>query len=179
MNFSIILAADSKNWIWKNNSLAWKLKKDMAYFKKITSETLDLAKLNSVIMWRKTWESVPSKFRPLTERINCILSKSIQSESIESKIDDFVLYFNCLEHCLDELKIKENLENIIIWWATLYNQVLNDNRLEKIYITRIDWDFWCDVFFNGIPKNFILESCTDKKEEKWIKFRFEIWKKIN
>ena len=181
MKFNMILAVDDKNGIWKNNTLAWRLSKDTEYYKKTTSETQDLAKLNVLIMWRKTWESIPSKFRPLPGRINCVLSRTIKNESINSKIDDFVLYFNSIESCLQELEKKDNVETIFInGWSHLYNNVLSDKRLEKIYLTRVFWDFSCDVFFDGIPKeDFCLDSYTDEEEEKWVKFRFEVWKRIN
>ncbi len=177
-NFSIILAIDEKNWLWKSGNLAWKLSEDMKYFKNITCKTEDLGKLNWVIMWRKTWESIPTKFRPLPNRINSILSKTLKIESCNSKIDDFVLYFNDFEHCLKELSGKENLENIfVIGWANIYNQVLLHPNLEKIYLTKILWDFNCDVFFNWVPDDFHLKSYTDEMEENGIKYRFEVWSK--
>ena len=76
MNFNIIIAVDEKNGIWKDNKLAWKLSKDMLYFKETTLFTKDKDKLNAVIMWRKTWESIPAKFRPLAWRLNCVLTKN-------------------------------------------------------------------------------------------------------
>ena len=178
MKFSIILATDEKNWIWKDNSLAWKLPADMKYFKKITSKTTDLAKMNAVIMWRKTRESIPAKFRPLDQRINCILTRSIKNDDIWSPIDDFTLYFNSLIHCLSELESKENVENIfIIGWATLYNEVLNHEMLDKIYLTKVKWNHNCDVFFDWVPDNFIAESYTDSEEEKWLEYSFWVYKK--
>lgn len=180
MKFSIILAVDEKNGIWKHNTLAWKLSWDMEYFKKITTQTKDLAKLNAVIMWRKTWVSIPWKFKPLKNRINCILSKNLKKSDLGSPIDDFTLYFNSLEDCLLELESKENLENIyIIWWADLYNQVLNHPMLERIYITKIKWDFQCDVFLDEIPKSFVVESYSDPETENWIEYSFWVYKKNN
>ncbi len=179
-NFSMILAVDSKNWLGKNNDLAWKLSSDLKHFKNITSKTKDLAKYNAVIMWRKTWESIPAKYRPLPDRINCILSRSLKYENINSKIDNFVLYFNSFEHCLKELSKKENVENIfLIWWASLYNQFLNHPKLDKIYLTKVEWDYNCDVFFDWIPDNFILEKVSDNFEENSIKFRFEEYKRVD
>lgn len=176
--FSIILAVDDKNWIWKNNELAWHLPADMKYFSETTKNTKDLAKHNAVIMGRKTWESIPSKFRPLPQRINCILTRTLKQESNDSQIDDFVLYFNSIDHCLEELSKKDNLENIfIIGWANLYNQVLDHPLLDKIYLTKVGWDHWCDVFFDWIPDNFKLETESEEKENKWIKFKFEVYKK--
>lgn len=180
MKINIILATDEKNWIWKSGTLAWHISSDMKYFKKITSQTTDLAKHNAVVMWRKTRESIPSHFRPLDNRINCILTKNIKYDDIGSKIDDFVLYFNSLERCLSELESKQNIENIfIIWWASIYNQVLQMDMLDKIYVTKIKWDFNCDVFFDGVPDNFQVESYTDGDNENGIDYSFWIYKKID
>lgn len=59
--------------------MPWKLPKDMAHFKHITSTTNDGKLQNAVIMGRKTWESIPSKFRPLPGRVNIVLSRSFQA----------------------------------------------------------------------------------------------------
>lgn len=178
MKFSIILAVDDKNGIWKNNFLAWKLSSDMKYFKEITTKTSDLAKMNAVIMWRKTRESIPSKFRPLNDRVNCILTRQIKNDDIWSPIDDFVLYFNSFIHCLSELESKENVENVfVIWWANLYNQVLTNTMLDKIYITKVKWDYNCDVFFDWIPEGFEVESYTDSEIENGIEYSFWVYKR--
>ena len=180
MKFSIILAVDEKNWLWKNNDLAWRISADLKHFKEITTKTTDLAKLNAVVMWRKTRESIPSKYRPLSERINCILSRKIKNDDIGSPIDDFVLYFHSLEYCLSELESKENVENIfIIGWANLYNQVLDNPMLDKIYLTKVKWDFDCDVFFDWVPDNFKVESYTDPEEENGIEYSFWVYKKVD
>ena len=179
MKFDMILAVDSENWIWKVNSLPWNIPTDMAYFHKMTTRTQDLWKMNAVIMWKNTWASIPVKRKPLSDRINCVLSHKLENSDIGSKIDDFVLYFESFEHCLSELESKENVENIwVMWWADLYNYSLNSEFLDKIYITRIKWDFDCDVFFDWIPKNFALESYTDWQEENGNEFRFEVYKKV-
>lgn len=182
MKINLILAVDEKNWLWKNKTLPWNLPTDLKNFKKITSETEDLAKLNAVIMWRNTWESIPSKYKPLSDRINCIITKTVKSNDIWSKIDDFTLYFNSIKHCLSELESKENLEKIfVIGWASLYNDFLKWELLEfvdKIFITKIVWDFNCDVFFDWIPENFKVEKYSEEMEENWIKFSFWEYKKI-
>jgi len=174
MIFSIILAIDDKLWLWKDNDLAWKIKEDMIYFKNITTNTSNKSKKNAVIMGRKTWESIPEKFRPLPGRINCILTRKI------TKIEEnnSIFYFNSIDKCLENLFNNKEIENIfVIWWANLYNQVLDNPKLDKIYITRIKWDHNCDVFFDWIPENFNLESENIEKEENYIKFKFEVYKK--
>ncbi len=180
IKFNLILAVDEKNWIWVSWDLAWNLPSDLKYFKNITTKTTDLAKHNAVIMWKNTWNSIPSKFKPLNDRVNCVLSHDLKNSDIWSKIDDFVLYFSSFEHCISELESKDNIENIfVIGWAMLYNYVLDNELLDKIYITRVKWDFNCDVFFDGIPNNFVLESYTDYEEENWIEYSFQVYKKID
>eukprot|EP00983_Pelagomonas_calceolata_P026262 824750-Pelagomonas_calceolata.AAC.1 len=75
--FQLVVAA-SKNGlgIGKDGGLPWKLPGDMAYFKELTLRTHDEKKQNAVIMGRKTWESIPPKFRPLPGRLNIVLSRS-------------------------------------------------------------------------------------------------------
>lgn len=180
MKINLILAVDEKKWIWRDWDLAWKISKDLKYFKEITTKTYDLAKMNAIIMGRKTRESIPSKFKPLSDRINCILTRKIKYDSIWSKIDDFVLYFNSIEQALSELESKENVENIfIIGWAEIYNQSLKLDFLDKIYLTKVKWDYLCDVFFDGVPDNFKLESYTDYEKENWVEFSFQVYKKID
>lgn len=176
--FSLVLSVDNKNWLWKNNTMPWKINADVNYFKEITTKTEDLAKHNAVIMWRKTWESIPSKFKPLSDRINCIISTSIKQENNNSKIDDFVLYYNSLDNALNELEKKENVENIfIIWWSKIFDEALKHKNVDKIYLTEIDWDFDCDTFVDLDLENFDIESMWTIQEENGIHFRFMVYKK--
>lgn len=180
MKFDLILAVDEKNWLWKNNDLAWKIPKDVKYFKDITTKTEDLWKMNAVVMWRSTRESIPSKYRPLSDRINCILTKKILSNDSFASIDSFVLYFNSLDLCFDELERRENIEKaFVIWWASLYNQILKDDRLDKIYLTKVKWDFGCEVFFDWIPEHFEVESYTEYEKENGYEFSFRVYKNKN
>lgn len=176
--FSVILAMDSKKWIWKNNDLAWKIWADLKYFKKITTSTEDLGKLNAVIMWRKTWDSIPPQYKPLPDRINCIVSRKLTTESNHSDIDDFVLHFNSFDHALEELEKKENVENIfVIGWSSVYNIALIHPMLDKVYLTEVEWDFDCDRHVEFDKSTFTLESYTDWQEENGLKYRFMVYKK--
>lgn len=57
-------------------TLPWRLKKEMAYFTRITSEAT-AGKRNAVLMGRRTWESIPTKYRPLANRINVVISRTL------------------------------------------------------------------------------------------------------
>jgi dihydrofolate reductase len=75
MKVNLIVAACGKSFgIGCNGELPWRLRSEMKYFAETTSKTKDPNKRNAVIMGRKTWESIPSKFRPLKSRLNIVLS---------------------------------------------------------------------------------------------------------
>ena len=65
----VIIAAVARNRvIGKDNTLIWSIPEDMAHFKALTSG-------QTVIMGRKTWESLPPRFRPLPGRRNIVISR--------------------------------------------------------------------------------------------------------
>ncbi|CCH59232.1 hypothetical protein TBLA_0B03940 [Henningerozyma blattae CBS 6284] len=59
--------------------LPWRLKQEMAYFKQLTTNTRDPTKQNAVVMGRRTWESIPSRFRPLPSRLNVVVSRGFDT----------------------------------------------------------------------------------------------------
>lgn len=81
--FSIVVAADQASGIGLNGGLPWRLRKDMAFFAKVTStvpattthSSNGIQRVNACIMGRRTWESIPVKFRPLANRLNIIVSR--------------------------------------------------------------------------------------------------------
>ena len=90
MKFNLIVAACGKSLgIGLNGELPWKLQSEMKYFAETTSKTKDCDKMNAVIMGRKTWESIPLKFRPLKNRFNVILSRQADY-SLNSEVSHII-----------------------------------------------------------------------------------------
>lgn len=73
---SLVIAATLDYGIGMDGKLPWLLPSDMAFFKRVTSHTNVATKQNAVIMGRKTWASIPTRFRPLQGRLNVVLSKT-------------------------------------------------------------------------------------------------------
>jgi dihydrofolate reductase len=116
---SIVVAYDRLGTIGKDNKLPWagKLPADMRRFRELTEGT-------SVIMGRRTFESLPDSARPLPNRQNIVVSLSQQAfrgaEAATSLEDAFS---------------KATHEAMIIGGATIYRQALP--LVDRVYATRI------------------------------------------
>ena len=75
MRTYLIAAVSENGIIGINGDLPWKVKSDMIRFKQLTVG--DGNETSAVIMGRKTWDSLPDAHRPLTDRINIVLTKQI------------------------------------------------------------------------------------------------------
>lgn len=132
MTISIIAAMDNNNGIGKNNTLPWLIPEDLRYFKEKTKGKI-------VVMGRKTFESIG---KPLPNRHNVILTQQIDyiHPSTYSLFD--------IEDILEINKGISNNEIFIIGGAEIYRQFMD--YAEKLYITKIDYEFECDTFFPEI-----------------------------
>ena len=68
MKLNLILARARNGVIGNNNALPWHLPEDLAHFKRTTLGC-------PVIMGRKTWDSLPPRFRPLPGRLNVVVTR--------------------------------------------------------------------------------------------------------
>ena len=68
MPINLIFARARNGVIGKDNQLPWHLPEDLAHFKRTTLG-------QPVIMGRKTWDSLPPKFRPLPGRANLVVTR--------------------------------------------------------------------------------------------------------
>lgn len=96
----------------------------MDYFTRMTCKTSDLSKKNIVLMGRKTWESIPPKYKPLKNRINFVLSS--KSDLDFSGFKD-VYGFQSLEDVVNKLvdeNFKNQYENIwVVGGAQIYKVI--------------------------------------------------------
>ncbi|EGP88780.1 uncharacterized protein MYCGRDRAFT_85170 [Zymoseptoria tritici IPO323] len=172
---TLIVAATAKSGIGKNGGLPWPmLKKDMAYFARVTKrvhttkntdsaqfETLNEsnqsgASRNVVIMGRKTWDSIPPKFRPLKERTHIVISSQDRSQlqsGSQSIPDDVVVAtdilsgLQSLESLVKDGKVLPVSRAFIIGGASIYKAALELPQTNRILLTRISKEYDCDTFF--------------------------------
>ncbi|WP_286999253.1 MULTISPECIES: dihydrofolate reductase [Comamonas] len=68
MSIALIYARSDNHVIGLNNTIPWHLPEDLARFKQLTSGC-------AVVMGRKTWDSLPEKYRPLPGRTNIVVTR--------------------------------------------------------------------------------------------------------
>ncbi len=143
MNIHLIWAQSRGGVIAKDGQMPWHLPEDLAHFKRCTLG-------QPVIMGRKTWDSLPTRFRPLPGRQNIVLTRDIQwGENFDKKQ---VLPAHSLTSAL---QICEHLGCQTAWvmgGGQLYAQAMA--RAHELWVTEIDAAFDGDTFAPPIDVQF-------------------------
>lgn len=144
----IIVAHDENNVIGYKNGIPWYVKDDLRLFKKLTIN-------NTVIMGRKTWDSLPIK--PLKDRVNIVLSSKDHTS-----IDNNVIYCKTLTEALKHKKVVNDI--YIIGGASIYEFALAAGVVDEVIVSLIPGKHDGDTFF---PKLDVYEE--------WIKYHVRVF----
>ena len=141
-----IIVAVSDDWgIGKDNGLLWNLPEDLKRFKRLTTG-------NTVIMGKKTWESLPR--RPLPGRTNIVLTDD-PNEIIEGSVTAY-----SIEDALS--KSKKGEEIFVIGGGSVYRQFMP--IADRLFITHVHKKTPADVYFPEIDLN--IWEVVEKEEFK-------------
>jgi len=149
---NIIVAATPTGGIGMDGKLPWELPGDMAYFREVTMRTKREGTRNAVVMGRKTWASIPAKFRPLKGRINLVLSSSSDESALRvaEGIPAEVLVSSSLAGAMSALSSVPDLASIfVIGGASAFSEALSGITgiiCDTVYLTRVLVEKSCDVF---------------------------------
>jgi dihydrofolate reductase len=137
MSEVVIIAAVAKNRvIGKDNQLIWNIPEDMAHFKALTAG-------HTVIMGRKTWESLPPRFRPLPDRHNIVISRQADYAAPGAEVAD------SLENAL---KLAATVATVfVIGGEQIYRQAMA--LADRLEITEIKLEPEGDAWFPEIEAN--------------------------
>jgi len=144
MNITLVAAMDKNRVIGKDGKLPWHLPIDLEQFRKLTTS-------RPVVMGRKTWDSLPSKFKPLPGRLNVVLTRDKDFKEDGCRV----------VHSVAEAKksISGYQEVMIIGGAKVYEEFLP--YANKMYLTLIDAEVEGDTYF---PKYIESDWEIVKKE---------------
>ena len=116
----MVVATDFNGVIGVGNELPWNIPAEMQHFKK---ETMG----QNVLMGRKTWESIPEKYRPLTGRNNIVLT---------SEPDSVMGCEQVVKSISAALSLYRDLT--VIGGASIYEQFLDQDLIDVIILSVID-----------------------------------------
>ena len=149
---TIIAAVSINNVIGNNNKLIWKLSNDLKRFKNLTTN-------HSVIMGRKTFESLPN---PLPHRNNIVITRdtnySKPNIQVCSSIEDAINL------------TKTDTQPFIIGGGEIYTQTIN--IVDKIELTRVHEEFDGDAYFPEIPLD-IFELINEENYNSDLENEFD------
>ena len=155
---ALLVAVSKNNVIGKDNALPWHYKKDLQYFKALTTN-------QTVLMGRKTYESIlDSLGKALPNRRNVVASRTLGSLKGADLIDDVHTF-------IKEFPSEQNL--FIIGGKQIFDETIQ--YADYLYITHIDKDYEGDTYFTDYKK----EDYEKIKEEVDGILRFTVYKKVN
>jgi len=142
---SIIVAVSEDLGIGKDNELLWHISGDLKRFKKLTTG-------NTVIMGKKTWESLPR--RPLPGRKNIVITDNAQ-EKFENAVTAYSID-DAISKCGPDEEV------FIIGGGSIYRQFMQ--RADRLFITHVHKKAPADIYFPEIDLN--VWEITEKEEYK-------------
>ncbi|CZS93507.1 related to DFR1-dihydrofolate reductase [Rhynchosporium agropyri] len=191
---TLIVAATNNMGIGRAGTLPWNgLKKEMAYFARVTKRA-EPGSMNTVIMGRKTWESIPPKFRPLKDRTNVVITRG-DPRAVEGQRT----VVNSMSQAAESAVAQGGnaLSRLfVIGGAQIYKSALESTDAKRILLTRILGDFECDTFFpmtlaeDGKASGWERRTKEDLdrwtgevvpggiQEENGTRYVFEMWERV-
>lgn len=156
MSELVLIAAVAANGvIGKDNQLLWHLPGDLKRFKALTTG-------QAVIMGRKTWESLPEKFRPLPGRRNLVISRNPAYAAAGAQVVDS---FDAAVAACADLAIV-----FVIGGAEIYALALP--RADRLELTELATSFEGDAAFPAIDRRHWRAAPGEQHNENGLDYRF-------
>lgn len=147
MPLLLIAAISKNNCIGNHGEIPWRLPEDMKHFKNLTMDKI-------VLMGRKTWESLPEKWRPLPGRKNIVITRQN-----EYAVPDGVEIYHTVEAAI---AAHPNEDACVIGGAEIYRQTID--QADTLYITHVEKTVDGDAFFPEIDATVWKETEREKHE---------------
>lgn len=170
--FTIIAAMDTNRGIGYQGKLPWKLRGDMDYFRDTTLGQVSTSRHNAVIMGRRTWDSLPLKFRPLPNRTNVVVSHQ------PLDLPAGVILAHSLDGALTAVDRPEIHDVFVIGGAAVFAEALKRADCARLLITEIQTSFPSDVSFPDIPPTFKEVGRSNTMTEDGVAYQFVTYRRV-
>lgn len=130
---AIVVARAGNGVIGRDGGLPWRLPSDMRRFRELTSG-------HTVVMGRRTFESIPDRYRPLPDRRNLVLSSNPDWRAPGAEV--FADLATALDACDGDC--------FVIGGERTYREALP--LADRVYATEVEGEIDGDVFFPGLAQ---------------------------
>ncbi|MFM2112049.1 MAG: hypothetical protein RLZZ271_709 [Pseudomonadota bacterium] len=155
MKLHLIWAQARNRVIGLNGVMPWHLPEDLAHFKQHTQGC-------PVIMGRKTWDSLPPRFRPLPGRRNIVITR--QSDWVAEGAEVTGSLPTAMHSCSDAETVW------IIGGAQIYAQALP--LAQRVVMTQIDADYTGDAHAPALGPEWQEVSRSSHENAQGLKYSF-------
>ena len=160
MQVNMIFARAANGVIGNHNTLPWHLPEDMAHFKRLTNGW-------PVIMGRKTWDSLPPRFRPLPGRANIVITRQPGWAQAGARVAGSVE--DAIRQCGDAEQAW------VIGGAQIYAQA--EPHAQRLEVTEIAQDFEGDAFAPVLGSQWFEAARENQVSSTGLSFSFVTYKK--
>lgn len=162
-NINLVVAVAQNGVIGRDNQLIWQLRDDMKFFKELTIGHI-------ILTGRKNYESIPEKFRPLPNRLNCVMSRNLQYQALQCEL------FSNISSWIQKYSSDER-ELFIIGGGEIYRQALAQNVVDVMFITHVKAEPEGDTFFPEFDASqWRSEVLTSHTKDERNEYDFDIVK---
>lgn len=163
----MIWAQAANGVIGRDGTMPWQLPEDFEHFRRTTEG-------HPVIMGRRTWDSLPDRFRPLPNRTNIVVTRDPSWSAVGA------LRAGSVHYAIVEALGHPGPGPIwIIGGGALYRSALTAQLVDTAVITRIDADVDGDTFAPELGPEWALGTCepTDgwSVAKNGTRYRIETW----
>lgn len=155
---AIIAALGKNRELGAGNGLLWHIPEDLRRFKELTNG-------HPVVMGRKTWESLPEKYRPLANRTNIVITRRDDYEASGAVVvSSLAAALRAAERSLGDE------ESFVMGGGELYREALP--FADRLYLTLIEGEKEADTFFPEYEKEFPRVVSEEPREWEGLRYRW-------
>ena len=159
MAVSLVVAYARNRVIGRDGGLPWHLPSDMKHFRELTTG-------GTVVMGRKTYASIPEKFRPLPGRRNMVLSRDATFRAPGAEVLPSLVA--ALDAC--------GRDCFVIGGGATYTDALP--LAERVYATEVAEDVEGDTFFPALAdEEWACVSSGEPIAENGHEFRIRVYER--
>jgi dihydrofolate reductase len=146
VKIALVAAVARGGVIGRNGTIPWRIPEDLAHFREVTMG-------HPVVMGRRTWDSIPDRFRPLVGRRNVVVTRNpVWDESGAERAASLD----------DALRLLEGEPHVfVIGGGELYRQSLP--LADELLLTELDLDVEGDTFFPPYDQSTFEELSRDRR----------------